>query len=200
MVRLYACVFGLLAGVVAAQPPVSGGPAPAPPTAILTDPPPPGSRVVIVEENAPASQIHGSFDILVGAFTGVRYQTAPVLMGGRWSAEIFGGFTAIVLPGAGVGLRRHAYATSDDTDALCVAPGIGAYVLFEPWGWGSHHDDGSAVGGAGVIDVDFTWTHSFSRRFDTTLGIKAGAAVVFGRKGVVPFPVPVCSVFFGCGF
>lgn len=201
MTRSLALILGLTAGTAAAQPPVAD-PAPVKvpsPTAILTDPPPTGQPVVIVEETTQPRRLAGSFDFLVGAFTGVRYRTAPVFFNGKWSGEVFGGFAAVVLPGAGVGLRRHAYAAGDGTDALCVAPGVGAYVLFEPWGWG-HDRDGGAVGGAGVIDVDFTWNHTFSSRFVTSLGVKAGAAVVFGRKGVVPFPVPVFGMFFGCGF
>jgi hypothetical protein len=62
------------------------------------------------------------------------------------------------------------------------------------------HDNHGNAGGAVVLDVDLTWKHSFSKHFEGALGLKVGAGVLFGRGGVLPYPVPVCSIFFGCGF
>jgi hypothetical protein len=199
MVRSFVVML-LVAGSATAQgPPVDPAPVrpTVSPTAILVDllpPGPPAAAVVI--DPGPVCQTRGSFDILAGVFTGLRYQ-AMVGAGGPWSAEVYGGFTAVVLPTVGVGIRRRAFATNDPSDLLTVSPGIVAYTLFTPWDL--NHDNGT-VGGAVVLDVDFTWKHLFSRNFEGNLGVKVGAGVVFGRGGVVPYPIPVCSVFFGCGF
>jgi hypothetical protein len=194
----------LVTGPALAQPPVAEPvPPPPTPTAILTEPPavatPPPAPAIVVDDTGPRARLLGSFDFLVGTFTGVRYQTAPLFDGGRWSAELFGGSAIVILPSAGVGLRRRAYQSGDSSDILCVSPGVGAYVLFWPWG-GLDSDKHVGVAGMVSFDVDVHWTHVFSRRFDASMGVKVGAAVAFGHGGVVPFPVPVAGLYFGCGF
>ncbi len=203
MVRLFACAVGLLAGTAAAQTPsVDPVPvlvsAPVTPTTILTDPPPAGPPVIIVEDNNPVCKTRGSFDLLAGVFTGLRYQATLGPGGGPWAADIDGGFSAVdrCQPPASGFVGGHFLPT---IPPICFASAQESlpYALFAPWNWGEDHGN---VGGAVALDVDFTWKHAFSKHFEGTLGLKVGAAVIFGRGGVLPYPLPVCSVFFGCGF
>jgi hypothetical protein len=132
-------------------------------------------------------------DFIFGAPTGFRFQRA--LADERiWHLEGFIG-VEVVFPIVGGGMRRRYAPICGQSDALVIAPGVDAYLLFNVF-----HDrkgfwfgGGPALGWMVAGDVDVMWRHAFST-CESQVGVKLGLGVAYGARAAV---VPVTGVFGG---
>jgi hypothetical protein len=141
-----------------------------------------------------------SLDLLIGLETGLRAQRSLALDGqSPWKAEVFVGLSAAAFPTAGIGVRRDFTLAQAESDSFVVAPGLGAYILGNPFSHGDGYFSGSGPSTIGIIvaDVDFVWKHDFSKSFGVDLGLKIGVGVTTVQAAEV---VPVVSIFTGVRF
>jgi hypothetical protein len=132
-----------------------------------------------------------SLDLLVGLPTGLRVQRRL-----GESACFVEGVAAlyVILPMLGGGFRHCCTLLSGENNALCLSPGIDAYLLEIP-------SDGKHHGGLLTGDVDILWRHTYGKRWQGDLGVKLGAgAAVFGRSSGGVLPAPVVCLFGGLRF
>jgi hypothetical protein len=133
-------------------------------------------------------------DFLFGLPTGFRIQRA-VAEDRLWHLEGFAGIE-LIFPTVGGGIRRRYDRFGDSRNALVFAPGIDAYLLYNPL----HNEPGFIIGGgpefafAVTADVDMMWRHSFTERCQSELGLKLGAGAGYGARWGV---LPVAGVFTG---
>jgi hypothetical protein len=143
---------------------------------------------------APSNSHALTVDFLFGLPTGFRVQRS-VDDEQRWHLEGFGGIE-LIFPMVGGGIRRRYEPFCDKSDAFVVAPGLDAYVLYNPL----HDEPGFIIGGgpewafAVTADFDIMWRHSFTERCQSELGFKLGAGVGHGARWGV---LPVAGVFTG---
>jgi len=163
-------------------------------------PPPP----LVTDRNGPLDGVlpacpppnsHAStVDFLFGLPTGFRVQRS-VDDDQRWHLEAFGGLE-LIFPMVGGGIRRRYEPFCGKSDALVIAPGFDAYLLYNPL----HDEPGFIIGGrpewafAVTADFDMMWRHSFTERCQSELGFKLGAGVGHGARWGV---LPVGGVFTG---
>src|SRR5262245_44825066 len=133
-------------------------------------------------------------DFILGLPTGFRIQRA--LADDRlWHLEGFAGLE-LIFPIAGGGIRRRYEPFCGRSDALVIAPGVDAYLLFNTL----YNSDGFLIGGgpalglAVTLDVDVLWRHSFTERCQGQLGFKVGGGAGYGARWA---PLPVAGVFTG---
>jgi hypothetical protein len=133
-------------------------------------------------------------DFLFGLPTGFRIERA-VAEDRLWHLEGFVGIE-LIFPTVGGSLRRRYDRFGDSRNALVFAPGIDAYLLYNPL----HNEPGFIIGGgpefafAVTADVDMMWRHSFTERCQSELGLKLGAGAGYGARWGV---LPVGAVFTG---
>jgi hypothetical protein len=95
-------------------------------------------------------------------------------------------------------LRGAAHAAEGGRDALCVNPGLGAYLLINPLsGMDGFFGGGPTVGGLIAADVDLVWRHAFGQCSEGHPGLKLGAGFGHGASWGV---LPIVSVFLGWDF
>ncbi len=134
-----------------------------------------------------------SVDLVLGLPTALRAQR---MLTEHIAVEGLAGFE-IIFPFVGAGLRSCHAPLSGAHDALCVNPGVDAYLLADwlPGGSGlSRHSGLLAMASA---DVDVLWRHNFENGCQCQIGVKLGAAVAGANRGVV---LPVIGVFGGWRF
>ena len=143
----------------------------------------------------PPSTAHTfTVDFLFGLPTGFRVQRS-VDDEQVWHLEGFAGLE-LIFPMVGGGIRRRYEPFCGKADALVVAPGLDAYLLYNPL----HDETGFIIGGgpewafAVTADFDMLWRHSFTERCQSELGFKLGAGVGHGARWGV---LPVGGVFTG---
>jgi hypothetical protein len=139
-------------------------------------------------------------DLLLGLPGGLRVQRT--LGGSPWMIEGFAGLE-LILPTAGLGLRRQCVLLEGDCNALTINPGVDAYVALLPTGHGTGLAPGGGyftwgAGGAVVGDVDVVWRHAIGDGAESQLGLKLGMGGVAGHR--IRALVPVAGVFIGWGF
>jgi hypothetical protein len=164
-------------------------PPPVPPVVENTGP----LDAVLPAGPAPA-QPSSTVDLILGLPTGFRFQR-PVDDDRRWHLEGFVGLE-LIYPIAGGGFRRRYEPLAGESDALIVAPGFDAYLMYNVF-WHSDFpffSGGPPLAGLFTADVDFLWRHSFTECCQSQLGFKLGAGVGYGARWG---PVPVASVFTG---
>jgi hypothetical protein len=133
-------------------------------------------------------------DVLFGLPTGFRVQRS-VDDDQRWHLEGIAGLE-LIFPMVGGGIRRRYEPFCSKHDALVVAPGLDAYLLYNPL----HDETGFIIGGgpewgfAVTADFDMMWRHSFTERCQSELGFKLGAGVGYAARWGV---LPVGGVFTG---
>lgn len=177
----------------------SGGPVAAQPPAA----PPHDAPGLVLVESGPvqpgtARAPVWSADLLLGLPTGVRLQrTLDEDDHGAWFAEGFVGLE-FIFPMVGGGARRGLTAVCGGRDALCVNPGLGAYLLINPLsGMDGFFGGGPTLGGLIAADVDLVWRHAFGECSEGHLGLKLGAGFGHGASWGV---LPIVSIFLGWRF
>jgi hypothetical protein len=140
------------------------------------------------------SQPSSTVDLILGLPTGFRFQR-PVDDDRMWHLEGFVGLE-LIYPIVGGGLRRRYEPLRGEHDALVVAPGFDAYLMYNVF-WHSDFpffSGGPPLAGLFTADVDFLWRHNFSECCQSQLGFKLGAGAGYGARWGV---LPVAAVFSG---
>lgn len=153
-----------------------------------------GPADFIVPESPPSTGTGFTVDFIFGSPTGFRFQR-PVSEERIWHLEGFIGVN-LIFPTAGGGLRRRYAPLRGEHDAMIVAPGFDAYLLFNPLNEKSGFliGGGPTLGFAMTADVDMMWRHTFTECLESQLGVKLGAGVGYGARWGV---LPVAAVFGG---
>jgi hypothetical protein len=137
-------------------------------------------------------------DFLLGLPTGFRLQRllCPVGNGGLEAEGVAGLY--LILPALGGGLRWHGTPLCGEHDALVFSPGVDAYLLVNPFAFGSGwFSGGPKFGGLVGGDVDVTWEHHFSNHCASELGLQLGAGVGWASRATA---LPLASLILGFSF
>jgi hypothetical protein len=138
-----------------------------------------------------------SMDFLFGLPTGFRAKRSfEEDEGGAWQMEGFAGLE-VIFPMVGGGVRRRFTPFSGKHDAVCVSPGVDAYLLVNPFAASDFFHSGDAAALVLTGDVDVSWRHTFRWGWEGELGLKLGAGAGLGARWGV---LPVAGVFAGSRF